>query len=282
MTLLRLLCLAFLFASVGVSASDGYTVNPSTYSDITAHSTCKRVTNAAANSVYVPTTYAGEWSSFYTYPPAGVTIANCGCTVTAGSQSFTTAGSHSFTVPCHNNLTVTVWGGGGGGGSGYMSGTGPGQTGGQSTWNTSTMTANGGVGGIGGSASGGQGSAGGTASGGSTNTNGNAGTNAAASAGGNGGSSPNGGSGGVGSTAFPSVGQAGTAPGGGGAGGGAFYDGGGGGGGGYATATYAAGTYSVGASVPVTVGAAGAGGLSGNPSYNGGAGAVGRVTVSWN
>lgn len=277
------LCLLFLTVLFfhSAHASDGSTVNPSTFSDITAHSTCKRVTNNAANSVYVPTTYAGEWSSFYTYPPTGVTIANCGCTVTPGSQSFTTAGSSSFTVPCHNNLTVTVWGGGGGGGSGFMSATNPGQTGGQSTWNTSTMIANGGVGGGAGSASGGQGSAGGTASGGSTNTSGNAGTNASGSAGGNGGASPNGGAGGVGSTAF-AVGQAGTAPGGGGAGGGAFYDGGGGGGGGYATATYAAGTYSVGASVPVTVGAAGAGGLSGNPTYNGGAGAVGRVTVSWN
>jgi alpha-tubulin suppressor-like RCC1 family protein len=48
-------------------------------SNITAFSTCKKVTNnsSKALSLYVPTTSSGEWSSFYTNPPAGVTIGSC-------------------------------------------------------------------------------------------------------------------------------------------------------------------------------------------------------------
>lgn len=172
-----------------------------------------------------------------------VTVSN----VVAGSQSYTTAGSYNFSVPSYNTLTVTVWGGGGGGSQGAM---GPIPTaGGQSSWNGAVIAYGGGAG------SGVGGGAGGTASGGTTNTTGGAGSTT-------GGNSPNGGAGGA-------AGSPGTAPGGGGGGSIGAY---GGGGGGYSTRTYSVGQLTVGASIPVVVGAGG----------TGTAGAVGRVTITWN
>src|SRR3989344_3773352 len=64
-------------------ASDNSTVNYNTNSNITAFSTCKKVTNNSGTglSVYVPTQSSAEWASFYTNPPAGVSVSSC---VTAG------------------------------------------------------------------------------------------------------------------------------------------------------------------------------------------------------
>jgi hypothetical protein len=58
-------------------ASDGTTINAGATQDITAFSVCKRVTNGASASLYVPTKSAAEWSSFYDHPPSGVTVLNC-------------------------------------------------------------------------------------------------------------------------------------------------------------------------------------------------------------
>lgn len=272
---------ALVAVSATLTAADSYRVTHGTNQNIDEHSNCRNVTNnfAGGNDLFVPTKTSTEWTTFYSNPPAGVSIASCGCTVTPGSQSFTTAGSQNFVVPCHNTLTVQVWGGGGGGGgyeSSYQSGT----AGGASSWNSGTLQANGGAGSSTGAG------AGGTASGGTTNTTGGNGEARSlgtyAGAGGNG---ANGGAGGARKTTN-GVGNNGTAPGGGGSG--CFYEfsgveiaGGGGGGGGYSTRAYAAGTYAVAASIPLVVGGAGLGGRQGE-TCQGGNGAVGRVTVTWN
>ena len=136
-------------------ATDSYTLSNSSTQNITEWSTCKRVTNnhASGLSLFIPTKTNAEWTSFYTSPPPGVTVASC---VTPGSQNYTTAGTYSFTVPAYTTLTVQVWGGGGGGGAGSgfrnartgcMVGVNlDGGVGGQSSWN-STLFANGGNGG---------------------------------------------------------------------------------------------------------------------------------------
>lgn len=75
-----LLVAGVLFAAGSIlDASDNYTVNSGANQNITAHSECRKVTNNSATnaSVYVPTQTATEWESFYTNPPAGVTIASC-------------------------------------------------------------------------------------------------------------------------------------------------------------------------------------------------------------
>ncbi len=271
----RLLMVA---SALMLSAATGYQVNNGTDQDIDEHSVCKNVANshASGQAIFVPTNTSTEWSTFYGNPPPGVTISNCGCTVTAGSQTYSTAGTYSFTVPCHNTLTVEVWGAGGGGVGWSNSTRKNGVTGGGSDWD-GTVVANGG-GGAGSSAG-----AGGTASGGTINATGGAGAGSGSN-GRNGGAGANGGAGGPDRSCYGN-GYGGSAPGGGGGGAcsqygrGAYY-GNGAGGGGYSTITYSAGTYAVGNSVPVTVGAGGAGGNG--SSRDGGSGAVGRVTVSWN
>lgn len=201
-----MIAVVFVATLVYVDASDNYTVNHGTNQSITAHTVCQRVTNNSATeaSVYVPTETDPEWESFYSNPPAGVTISSC---VTPGSQTYSSAGTYTFTIPAYNTLTVRVWGAGGGGGfTGANGGAG-------GVSQAGTVTANGGAGGR----SNGAGGAGGTASGGTTNTTGDAG-----GPGREGGSSPSGGSGGVagsGGTASTCSGAPhhGGAPGGGGA-----------------------------------------------------------------
>jgi len=74
-----------LFA-IAIEASDNSTVNFGANSNITAFTTCKKVTNNSATglSVYVPTQSSAEWSSFYTNPPAGVAAGTCGCALPWG------------------------------------------------------------------------------------------------------------------------------------------------------------------------------------------------------
>lgn len=62
-----------------LEASDSFTVNSGANQNITAHSTCRKVTNGSATglSVYVPTVTVGEWQSFRTSPPPGVTLSTC-------------------------------------------------------------------------------------------------------------------------------------------------------------------------------------------------------------
>lgn len=205
-------------------------------------------TTTATNGAHTLTAVARDAAgNTTTSTVVNVTVSN----VTGGSQSYTTAGSSNFTVPSYNTLTVEVWGGGGGGAELPAGG-----NGGQSSWN-STVIAGGGQGGR-------AGAGGGTASGGDINTSGSAGS------GQNGGASPNGGAGGQ--YLLGPSGWSGITPGGGGGG-----EGGGGGAGAYSRKTYSAGTLSVGASIPVVVGAKGA-----VTSCCSGPGAVGRVTITWN
>lgn len=98
-----------LFAIV-IDASDNYTVNHGTNQNITAFTTCKKVTNSSATSasVYVPTQTDPEWQSFYTNPPTGVTIGSCvtDVVITPGANrnlctlagNPTTAGDYRFTL----------------------------------------------------------------------------------------------------------------------------------------------------------------------------------------
>lgn len=270
---LAVLPLAFL-----LSAATHYQVNHGTDQNIDEHGECRNVANAHASgwAIFVPTNTSTEWQAFRDNAPTGVTVTACGCAVTPGSESFTTAGTHAFTIPCHNTMTVEVWGAGGGG-AGAASSAKAGAAGGASNFD-GVLVANGGAGAPGTGAG-----AGGTASGGTTNTTGqNGGTGSGSNKGGNG---ANGGAGGA-ASASNTHGKPGTAPGGAGSGGryappmgGGGTVGGGGGGGGYSTRAYAAGTYTVGASVNVVVGAGGAGG---NSNYDGGLGALGRVTITWN
>lgn len=109
-SLLRIAVIAialFAFAAV-LEASDNFTVNYNTNQSITAFSTCKKVTNNSGTglSVYVPTNSAEEWLSFYTNPPAGVSIGSCSITVPAGTNldlcalagNPTTPGTYVFTI----------------------------------------------------------------------------------------------------------------------------------------------------------------------------------------
>ncbi len=220
-------------------------------------------------------------------PPSGP-----GCTVTPGSQTFTSSGT--FTVPCFNSFTIQIWGGGGGGG-----------TFGQATGNPGGATSAGPLYAGGGSGGGGSfngsgvpvGGAGGSSSGGTTNAPGNSGSpggQTTAGFGGNGGNAPNGGAGGIGT-----AGTAGSPPGGGGAGatiGGVvedvcgengcfdetiYYDGAGGGGSGaFAQISYTYGQITVGTQYACSVGAGAA--AKTNGGYGGHSGGRGQCTFTWN
>lgn len=273
-----------------VFAVDSYTIASGASTEITEHSVCRLVTNnhASGSSIMVPTKTAAEWSSgvnaFINAPPAGVTVAGCGCVVTPNSQSFSTAGSHNFTVPCYNTLTVQVWGGGGGGGGQGGAGCTAGGPAQQSSFN-STLIANGGGGGVGSCWHQTGGGSGGSASGGTVNTSGSNGGNGTNYLGGTGGASPNGGGTRTMSACSATNGNPGNAPGGGGTGGcrtAISVGGSGGGGGGYSSRTYSAGQLTVGASLPLVVGNGGNGGNGYGGNGHGGAGAVGQVTITWN
>lgn len=106
--------LIFLAVATLIEASDNSSVNFGANSNITAFSTCKKVTNDSGTglSVYVPTQTAEEWVSFYSSPPSGVAIASCGPKVI-----FLTSGT-TWTVPADwdsANNTIEAIGGGGGG-----------------------------------------------------------------------------------------------------------------------------------------------------------------------
>lgn len=274
-------------SSVQLQAQDSSIVNHGASVNITAHSVCRRITNnhASGSSIMVPTKNATEWSTganaFINAPPPGVTVAACGCTVTPGSQTFSTAGSFSFTVPCHNSMTVELWGGGGGGAQNWVHGP-HGGNGGASSWDGgaagSKPQANGGLGANGDIGTGGAGLncdvSGNGVNGSSWLTQFRGGPGgAAAGSGGAGGAAP--GTAGPGSTV---PGNPGIAPGGGGSGGSTYDEevsGGGGGGGGYCRKVYSSGVYTVSSSVTVSIG-------SGGSASGGGAGAVGRVRITWN
>lgn len=74
--------IALLRTAQPLLASDSSTVNFGASQNITSNSICKKVTNNSptGKSIYVPTQSAAEWASFYTNPPAGVTVGLCGST----------------------------------------------------------------------------------------------------------------------------------------------------------------------------------------------------------
>lgn len=111
-----LLAVVLLAFAVVIDASDSSTVAYGlTNQSITAFSTCKKVTNNSptTKTVYVPTVLSGEWSSFYTHPPMGITIGTC---VLPGPITFNHTGANQFyTVPDGvTTVRVQLWGAGGG------------------------------------------------------------------------------------------------------------------------------------------------------------------------
>ncbi len=75
---------AFLFVGLltqatSVFALNSYQVNASASTTITEHTVSKVVTNNCSKAVFVPTKTAPEWTSFYTNPPACVTVADPPC-----------------------------------------------------------------------------------------------------------------------------------------------------------------------------------------------------------
>lgn len=78
-----------LSVAVIIEASDSSTVNHGGSQSITAHSTCRNVTNNSATglSVYVPTVSSAEWTSFYTNPPGGVGVGTCETCVASWTQT---------------------------------------------------------------------------------------------------------------------------------------------------------------------------------------------------
>lgn len=209
-----------------------------------------------------------------------------------------TSGSGTYTRPSGPSplyIRVRAVGGGAGGGGGTTSGAGTdGVDGGNTTFGTTLIVANGGskgikgsnavgagFGGIGGSAS--TGAATGLSVRGGTGTNGSGGVNAGGATsgtGGSGGSSALGGNGGGGSSNQAGTSGAtnsGAGGGGGGAGSGSGYPGGGGGAGGFVDAII----FSPSASYAYSVGAGGAGGAGdgGTSGASGGAGGSGYLIV---
>lgn len=55
---------------------------------INEHSVCKKVTNSGSYDLFVPTNTAGEWSSFRSNYPAGVSLGSCGSTYTLTEGSW--------------------------------------------------------------------------------------------------------------------------------------------------------------------------------------------------
>lgn len=67
-------------------ASDGTTMANGTSQSLNFFSACKAVTNNSGQSLYIPTTSSGEWSSFYGTTHTGVSIAACSCALPWGGN----------------------------------------------------------------------------------------------------------------------------------------------------------------------------------------------------
>lgn len=107
-----LACVVLILMTASAWASDGTTVNAGATQDITAHSVCKRVTNNAGVSVYVPTTSAAEWASFYGAPPSAVSVSACPPTCGGFSHGgycwYLSAVQQSCTTACASRGGTTV------------------------------------------------------------------------------------------------------------------------------------------------------------------------------
>lgn len=100
-----LVLLALFTGAVLLEASDSSTVAHGTNQSITAHLTCKKVTNNSATglSVYVPTVMSAEWTSFQTNPPSGITVIPC---EPCGSKDDVKSVAADGTIVCRNDTVA--------------------------------------------------------------------------------------------------------------------------------------------------------------------------------
>ncbi len=70
-------CMITLFTHGLLHAANSYSVGSGVSLEITEHGVCKDVYNILANSLFVPTRTAPEWTAFYNNPPAGVAVSAC-------------------------------------------------------------------------------------------------------------------------------------------------------------------------------------------------------------
>ncbi|MBI1274136.1 MAG: hypothetical protein GC131_08670 [Alphaproteobacteria bacterium] len=83
--LLALFVLLFSAAPALAQSNSCTLVTTGTSQDITAFTTCKRVTNSSGTTVCaVSNVDSAQWASFYNNPPSGVTIGECSCTLPWG------------------------------------------------------------------------------------------------------------------------------------------------------------------------------------------------------
>lgn len=90
-------------------AADSYSVNAGASLTITEHSACAVVTNSLAQSIFVPTKSATEWTSFRTNTPPGVTSVACDTTPNAFDFTPNVTGANLSTLTTAAN-TVTISG----------------------------------------------------------------------------------------------------------------------------------------------------------------------------
>jgi hypothetical protein len=107
--------LAALTAASLLYASDGSSVATTATQTITAHGVCKKVTNSSSTgkTVYVPTQSVAEWASFYTNPPAGITLGSCCDTIITDMQNpdyalGSIAGQHGWSDRTNSNIDQAV------------------------------------------------------------------------------------------------------------------------------------------------------------------------------
>ena len=275
--------------NVAQNPSDAFTVSGSTITFTSAPST-------GTNNIYVyytsPITQViapGQGTVTTTSLASGFTLpvasGGTGLTTVPHTVQVFTSGSGTYTSPANvKAIWVRCVGGGAGGGASTSN---PGSAGGNTTFGTSLLVANGGSAGSSGSSVGGFGGAGGSASGGDISATGNSGSpganvgtngasNQAQPSGGTGGGSAFGGagSGGLPNAAGSAAGGYGSGGGGGGSVQNAANSGGGGGAGGYTEKLIA----SPSATYSYAIGALGAGGAAG--TYAGGSGSGGVIIVT--
>lgn len=102
-------------------AAESYGVASAQLVRIDEHGVCKNVTNNHAQSIFVPTKTAVEWSTFRSNATQ-VTIADCPACA-PGKQIFGVGDNQTFVVPAScTSITVKAWGAGGGAGDCDMSG----------------------------------------------------------------------------------------------------------------------------------------------------------------
>ena len=280
---------ATLVATSGGTGQSSYAIGDLLYASTTT--ALSKLADVATGNALISggVSVAPSWGkiALTTHVSGTLPVANGGTGLTsiAHTVQIFTSSSGTYTTPANvKAIWVRCVGGGAGGGA---SATNAGSAGGNTTFGTSLLTANGGSGGNSGASVGGFGGDGGSASGGDINATGNSGnpgsnvgtngaSNNAQPSGGNGGGSVFGGAGkgGLPLTAGSAAGGYGSGGGGGGSQQNALNSAGGGGAGGYTEKLI----NSPSATYSYAVGASGAGGAAG--SYAGGAGSAGVIIVT--